>query len=227
MKPPSISDCKYRLLTWRHGGTGRGEQTDVVDSLKHSHTHTHTEGELHRRTEFWITMSRLWIPFLACCLLACAHAIRAGQIRTQATPIQYQPSDDDVIYEIQTSTSQQCIYICIQNPACVSALYWQQSACRGYRNQQTSDVRVDSDTEAWLITYEGKYYVIHTHTHTHTHTTYTHIHTHMHLGRIYSLVCLSIYGATKKRCVWQLPPDELRWTKFIYKCIDFTLCPCT
>ena len=46
-------------------------------------------------------------------------------------------------------------------------------------------------------------------------------------GRINAFVCLSIYSATTKRCVQRLPPDDSSQTKFMYKCIAFTLCPYT
>ena len=43
-------------------------------------------------------------------------------------------------------------------------------------------------------------------------------------GRIYSRICLTIYSAINSGSR-KLPPNEHSLTKFLYECIEITLCP--
>ena len=78
------------------------------------------------------------------------------RIETGLVPVTHKPLDGDQIFNIRTSTASQCIYVCIQNKKCMTAVYDSPgSMCFGYRSQNDEE-RLSEDVKGWRVTYSGQ-----------------------------------------------------------------------
>ena len=92
-------------------------------------------------------------------------------VQSRVMPLGHKPLVRDELYDILVWTYEQCIYVCIQNTACVSILY-RYSGCRGYGHNETDGTETEMGDEAWQIVYERKLF---RKTHALTHNRQAHI----------------------------------------------------
>ena len=105
------------------------------------------------RTDLW-TMPRMRgiIAFFAV-LWNCGIAEEKTQ--TWFVPVTQKPVDSDKLFNVQTSTASQCMYVCIHNTRCLLIVYDDtESRCVGYKTQ-TGKEAVTADEKSWKIFSSG------------------------------------------------------------------------
>jgi hypothetical protein len=71
-------------------------------------------------------------------------------------PIRMKPPKSHQIFDIQTSTSSHCAYICLQNTKCLLIVYDEyRLLCKGYRTVNTIET-VGNTLKAWKVLYKGE-----------------------------------------------------------------------
>ena len=94
---------------------------------------------------------------LAFCIISPIYGSSFQSEYTKSVVIYTEPDERSAIFRAQTATKEQCLYVCIQNDACVLAAYNGAGlSCYGYRTKDTSSELLGEDVIAWRIIKGGK-----------------------------------------------------------------------
>ena len=121
----------------------------------HSITRLRILDSIRRNSNTYIMITRvLIILFFG---LSRHLGISLESILTKAILINTKPPfDQDKVFSFHTSTLIRCIIVCIQNEACIIAIYNQtESNCHGFGRNQTTDVSLNANVTAWKMINEG------------------------------------------------------------------------